>query len=285
MMPTRRQFLKWTGAGAAASAMLGRFTAEDSAAAEQQAAKSPDKTTFDLALASYTFRKFPLDKALAMTARVGLKHICLKDFHLPLNSTPEQIAGAAAKVKAAGIDLYACGGVSMHKKDDVVRAFQYAKAAGMRTIVAMPSLDVLPLLDEKVKEYDIRVAIHNHGPGDKFFPLPETAYERIKGFDRRVGLCIDIGHTVRAGGDPSRDAERFADRLLDVHIKDVSAATAKGRTIEAGRGVIDLPRFLRTVKKIGYAGYLSFEFEKDEKDPLPGLAESVGYVRGALAAI
>jgi inosose dehydratase len=285
-MPTRRQFLQWTGAGAAASLTAGGgVVVQEAMAVEEGTARTSTSQPFDLALASYSFRKFPLDRALAMTARLGLKHICLKSFHLPLDSTPEQIAAAAAKVKAAGIDLYACGGVSMHNDADVLRAFEYAKAAGMRMIIAMPSFDVLPLIDEKVKEYDIRVAIHNHGPGDKFFPLPETAHERIKGFDRRVGLCIDIGHTVRAGGDPSRDAERFADRLLDVHIKDVSKAAAKGRTVEAGHGVIDLPRFLRTVKKIGYTGYLSFEFEKDADDPLPGLAESVGYVRGILAAI
>jgi inosose dehydratase len=284
-MANRRQFLRFAGVGAAASLAGGGVFVREAVAAEEQTAQTSTNHAFDLALASYSFRKFPLDKTLAMTARLGLKHICLKDFHLSLDSTPEQIAAAAAKVKAAGIDLYACGGVAMHKDADVLRAFAYARAAEMRVIIAMPSFDVLPLIDEKVKEYDIRVAIHNHGPGDKFFPLPETAYERIKGFDRRVGLCMDIGHTVRAGGDPSRDAERFADRLLDVHIKDVSKAAAKGRTVEAGHGVIDIPRFLRTVKKIGYAGYLSFEFEKDGDDPLPGLAESVGYVRGILAAM
>jgi len=283
-MPTRRQFLQWTGAGAAASAMAG-VGVKDSFAARPRRVKTLAEQTFHLALASYTFRKFPLDKALAMTARVGLKRICLKDFHLPLGSTPGQIAQAAAKVKAAGIDLFGCGVVSMPKPADVDRAFEYAKAAGMRMIIAMPSFEVLPLIDEKVKMYDIRVAIHNHGPGDKFFPLPGAAYEKIKGLDRRVGLCIDIGHTVRAGGDPIRAAEQYADRLFDVHIKDVSEATAKGRTIEAGRGVIDIPRFLRTLKRTGYTGNLSFEFEEDPDDPLPGLAESVGYVRGVLAAI
>jgi inosose dehydratase len=284
-MKTRREFLQWTSAGTAASLATGCVSIRNSTAAEEASASTSGKETFDFALASYTLRKFSLEKTLAMTARLGLKHICLKDFHLPLDSTPEEIATAAAKVKAAGIDLYACGGVFMTKPAEVDRAFAYAKAAGMRIIVAMPSFDALPLIEKKVKEYDICVAVHNHGPGDKFFPLPEVTYERIKGFDRRVGLCIDIGHAVRAGGDPSRDAERFADRLLDVHIKDVSAAAAKGHTIEIGRGVINIPRFLRTVKKIGYAGKLSFEFEKDENDPLPGLAESVGYVRGALAAM
>ncbi len=284
-MATRRQFLQWTGVGTVASLTVGGGLRQDSIAAEQDRDSTRSKRTFGLAIASYTFREFPLDKALAMTARLGLKRICLKDFHLPLGSTPQQIAAIVSKARRAGIDPYACGVINMHQADDVQRAFEYAKAGGMRIIVAAPSYSILPLIGEKVREYNIRVAIHNHGPGDKFFPLPEVAYEKTKGLDRRVGLCIDIGHTVRAGGDPSRAAERFADRLFDIHMKDVSAATAKGHTVEAGRGVIDIPRFLRTLKKIGYCGNLSFEFEKDEHDPLPGVAETVGYVRGALDSL
>jgi inosose dehydratase len=284
-MTSRRHFLKWTGLGTAASLAAGGGLVKDAAAMEEQPAKPPAKRAFDLALASYTFMKFPLDRALAMTNRVGLRHICLKDFHLPLNSTPEQIAQVVAKVKSAGIDLYGGGAIYMKTAAEVDRAFEYAKAAGMRTIVGMPLPAVLPLVDEKVRKYDIRVAIHNHGPEDKVYPTPEAAYEKIKDLDRRIGLCIDIGHTIRAGVDPSRAAEQFADRLLDVHMKDVTAAAARGRTTEAGRGVIDIPKFLRTIERIGYAGMLSFEFEKDPADPLPGLAEAVGYVRGVLAVI
>jgi inosose dehydratase len=143
----------------------------------------------------------------------------------------------------------------------------------------------LPLVDKKVQEFDIKVAIHNHGPTDKVYPTPASAYERIKDLDKRIGLCIDIGHTLRAGVDPSMPAQEFADRLLDVHIKDISQASAKGTTVEIGRGVIDIPKFLRTLLKINYSGITSFEFEKDADDPLAGVAESVGYVRGALAAI
>jgi sugar phosphate isomerase/epimerase len=98
-------------------------------------------------------------------------------------------------------------------------------------------------------------------------------------------LCIDVGHTQRCGVDPSESTEKFADRVLDVHIKDVSAATEKGGTVEIGRGVIDIPKFLRVLLKIGYEKTASFEFEKDADDPLPGVAESVGYVRGALSAL
>ena len=284
-MPTRRHFLQWAGAGTAAAMAARNCLAKDADPPRQPADKPHVDRKYELGIASYTFRKFPLDQALAMTKRVGVKHICLKDFHLALTATPEQIAEVVAKVKAAGIDLYGCGVITMHKPADVDQGFAYAKAAGMRIIVAMPSAQMLPQINEKVQEHDIRLAIHNHGPGDKIFPTPDLAYERIKDLDRRVGLCIDIGHTIRIGGDPYRAAEQFADRLFDVHIKDVTAATPKAAELEVGRGIIDIPRFLRALDKVRFAGIVSFEYEKDEKDPLPGLAESVGYVRGVMAAI
>jgi sugar phosphate isomerase/epimerase len=173
----------------------------------------------------------------------------------------------------------------MNNESEVNQAFDYAEAAGMKVIIGVPDHDLLPLVDKKVRQYDIKVAIHNHGPTDKVYPTPESAYERIKNLDKRIGLCIDIGHTKRAGVDPSVSAQEFSNRLLDVHIKDVSQATADGGTVEIGRGVIDIPKFLRTLLEINYSGITSFEYEKDADDPLAGVAESVGYVRGALAAI
>lgn len=277
---TRRRFLQTTGLGAAALALSGHPSAQ--AASSPAARKS---FPFKLGLASYTLRQFPLDKALAMTRRVGLDWICLKSFHLELNASPQEIAKATQLVRQSGIHLYGGGVISMKDEKDVNHAFQYAKAAGMTTIVAAPAVAVLPLVNQKVREFDIAVAIHNHGPGDKVFPTPQSAYEKIKDLDKRVGLCIDVGHTIRIGADPVADAERFADRLLDIHIKDVSEASPKGDTIEIGRGVIDIPAFLRVLLKTNYSYVVSFEYEKDGKDPLPGLAESVGYVRGALAAI
>jgi sugar phosphate isomerase/epimerase len=173
----------------------------------------------------------------------------------------------------------------MKTEDQVNRAFEYAKRAGMTTIIGVPRHELLRLVNEKVKQYDIKLAIHNHGPGDRLYPTPETVYEKVKQLDGRIGLCIDVGHTQRAGADPAEAAEQFADRLLDVHIKDVSVAAARGRTVEIGRGAIDIPTFVRTLLRIKYTGIVSFEYEKDAKDPLPGLAESVGYVRGVLAAV
>ncbi len=282
----RRSFLESLAVGAAALA-AGRSASggEPSPRAVGGVARPRPARSFPLGLASYTLRKFPLDKTLAMTRRVGLTHICLKSFHLPLDAAPDQIAKAAAQVKAAGLVLYGGGVISMGKQAEVDQAFEYAKAAGMNTIVAAPKPEVLPLVEKKVREYDLRVAIHNHGPGDKVYPTPASIYEKVRDLDPRIGLCIDVGHTLRIGADPIESARKYADRLHDVHIKDVSAARPEGKTVEVGRGVLDIPEFLRTLVAIGYRGVVAFEHEKDENDPLAGLAESVGYVRGVLAVI
>lgn len=275
---TRRQFVCVAGAAAAASAIS--FPA--SSRAGESAGK---KVPFELGLASYTTRKFTLEQTIEMAVRLDLKNICLKSFHLPMDSSAEACAAAAKKCKDAGLNLYGGGVIAMKDENQVNQAFDYAKAAGMSVIIGVPYPDVLPLVDRKVKEYNIKVAIHNHGPGDKMYPTPESAYERVKDLDKRIGLCMDIGHTVRIGADPIVDVQRFADRLHDLHIKDVSKAAKDGYTLEIGRGVIDMPAFLKALIGTGYSGVASFEYEKDADDPLPGLAESVGYVRGVLAAI
>jgi sugar phosphate isomerase/epimerase len=276
----RRQFLKVAGASAVACATASPRTAL-AGIPEPAAAAVP----FTLGMASYTLRAFPVDQAIEMTKRLGLTRICFKDFHLKLDATPEQIADTVAKVKAAGLDLYAGGVIYMKSEAEVDRAFAYAKAAGMKMIIGVPNYELLPYTNKKVQEYDIPVAIHNHGPDNPLFPTPQSVYERIASMDRRMGLCIDVGHTQRSGVDPAESAEKFFDRLLDVHIKDTSEATAKGQTVEIGRGVIDIPKFLRTMKRLGFKGTLALEYEKDAKDPLPGSAESIGYLNGVIATM
>jgi sugar phosphate isomerase/epimerase len=240
---------------------------------------------FELGMASYTFRAFALDDTLAMTRRLGLRRISFKSFHLPLEASAEEIRAVLRNVETAGLDLYAGGVIYMKTEAETRQAFDYARAAGMRIIVGVPNHELLPLVDKLVSEYDIRVAVHNHGPTDKIYPTPESAYARIRGLDSRIGLCLDVGHAKRSGIDPAADAMRFANRLLDVHIKDVTAATEKGTTCEMGRGVVDVPAFLRALISAGYSGTVSLEYEKDEKDPLPGAAESIGYLRGVLASL
>ncbi|MEE8453116.1 MAG: sugar phosphate isomerase/epimerase family protein [Thermoguttaceae bacterium] len=277
---SRRAFLKTAGIGTVVSlASLGSGAVPTAVAADRPRRK------FQLALASYTTRKFDLDETLAMANRVGLEAICLKSFHLPLDATPEEIAAVVAKTKDAGITLYGGGVIGLKNQQQIDQAFDYAKAAGMTKIIGGPTPDMLPAIDKKVKQYDIQVCIHNHGPGDTHFPTPETAYDLVKQFDERIGFCHDIGHTKRVGGDPAAITKKCADRILDFHIKDVTEATKSGHATPCGRGVIDLPTMLRTLDEIDYQGYVAFEYEENADDPLPGLAESVGYVRGVLDSI
>jgi sugar phosphate isomerase/epimerase len=279
--PTRRQFLQCGGTAALVCAASTASSADQA----QSPAKKPPAKTLHLGLASYTFRAFDLDKTLVEAKRAGLKNICLKSMHLPLSAKPEELAAIAAKVADAGLTLYGGGVIDMSKEAQVVQAFAYGKAAGLRVLVISPAPTMLPLIEQHVKKYDISAAIHNHGPGDRRFPTPQSVYEKVRSLDRRVGLCIDIGHTVRAGVDLVAAVNTCHDRLLDMHVKDVTEATAKGRCIQLGRGVIDVPGLLRALVNVGYQGVASYEYEADEKDPLPGLCECVGYTKGVLATL
>lgn len=282
---SRRSFATLAAAAAAAATL----PALDARASASRPGLPPTgeapASTFDLGIASYTFRSFPLDQVIAMTQRLRVKKLTLKDMHLPMAVTPDEMAAVHAKLKAAGLTLSSCGVVYMTTEDEVNKGFAYAKLAGIKMLVGVPQAPLLALAERKCKELDIALAIHNHGPTDQRYPSPESAYTLISKMDRRMGLCIDVGHTQRLGLDPAAQCEKYFDRLLDVHMKDVSAAAAEGTTVEVGSGVIDVPKLIRTLARLKYAGALHFEHEKDAKDPFPGLAESVGYVRGVMATI
>lgn len=275
----RKDFLKFAGAGLAAT--LTSFPSLEAQPLKSQ----PAGKRLKLGLASYTMHKFNLEQTLAAAKQVGLTHVALKDVHMKMNSTPAELQEIAAKVQAAGLELYGAGVIYMKSEAEINRAFEYAKNAGIKTIIGVPSHELLPLVNRKVQEYDIRLAIHNHGPGDKAYPSPESVYNRIKGLDKRIGLCIDIGHTQRIGLDPAKETKKYADRLYDIHIKDVSGSTGSDKPVEMGRGVIDIPEFLKTLVKINYQGVVAFEYEKNASDPIPGLAESIGYTNGVLRMI
>ena len=276
---SRRRFL-----GGAAAAATGAVLTGPSCSRVDGKAGPPRTPSFKLGLASYTFREFDLDATLGMARRLAFDRITLKDMHLPLDSPEDLIRATAEKVRSAGLDLYGCGVVYMTSAAEVDRAFAYARAGGMRIIIGVPEHDLLGRAAERVRETGIKLAIHNHGPEDLRYPTAASILSRISGLDPGVGVCLDVGHAIRSGVDPSDAAAACGPRLLDIHLKDVTEATKNGATIEAGRGIIDLPRFLRTLAGLGFQGTAAFEYEKDGKDPLPGLAESVGYIRGILSS-
>lgn len=240
---------------------------------------------FKVGIASYTFRKLSLEETIKALQRLDLKYISIKDFHLSLTSTLAERQAAVQKLKDAAITPLSCGNITMQNDEqDIQRAFKYARDCGIPTIVCSPHPASIAILDKMVKQYDIKLAIHNHGPEDKRFPSPYDVYKAVEGYDKRIGLCIDVGHTARAKVNPAEVIIKCKDRLYDLHIKDINTTEPNGTTIEAGRGVLDLPAILRSLQKIKYNHLLSIEYEGWENDPLPAVAETAGYIKGLLVA-
>ena len=278
----RRAFLK-TGISSAAVAFL---AASPGASAAVVKPERPPFHGLKLGIASYTFRKFSLDQAINMSKEAGAGYISLKDFHLPYKSTTAERREARAKVEAAGLVLISGGVIYMKNNEQEIRSFfDYAKDAGMPTIVSSPDIDALDTVEKMAKDYRIRIAIHNHGPGDKKYPSPLDVLRLVKDRDELMGLCMDVGHTVRLGEDPVETIHQCAARLYDFHIKDETEAAPKGKPTEVGLGVIDIVGVLKALVEHRYGYHVGLEYEAKENDPMPGVLESFGYMRGVLAAI
>ena len=282
---SRRQIIRTGLLAAIGSSLINKAAASTVTGVDGNLIDNDDWSDFKIGIASYTFRKLSLDDTIKAMQRLNLKYISIKDFHLALISTTAERQAAMQKLKAAGITALSCGNITMQNDEkDIRRAFDYAKDCGMPTIVCSPHPDSMPILDKMVKEYDIKLAIHNHGPEDKKFPSPNDVYKAVQNFDKRIGLCIDVGHTARAKVNPAESIIKYKDRLYDLHLKDINTTEANGKTIEAGRGVLDLPAILSALQKIKYPHLVGIEYEEWENDPLPSVSETVGYIKGLLAS-
>lgn len=266
--------------------MAGIFTLLFATAQEQRPDTRPAPETgetFKVGMAGYTFVKFDLDKTLETLQKMDVHYLCIKDFHLPLKSNEEQIAAFHAKLKEKGVTGYAVGPIYMKTKQEVDQSFEYARRVGVKLIVAVPDYELLPYVDQKVKEYDFKVAIHLHGPDIKVYPDAEDVWNHVKDLDPRIGMCLDIGHDTRNGKDPVADLKKYQSRVFDIHIKDVTGNTRLGYSVEIGRGIIDFPAFVKMLRKVKYTGVCSLEHERNMDNPFMGIGESIGYFRGVIA--
>jgi sugar phosphate isomerase/epimerase len=254
--------------------------AQETRPGQQPAPETGEK--FKVGMAGYTFLKFDLDKTLETLKKADVHYLCIKDFHLPVASTDEEIAAFHAKLKANDVTGYAVGPIYMKTVEEVDRAFAYAKRVGVKLIVGVPNYELLPYVDKKVKEYDFNYAIHLHGPDIAIYPDADDVWNKVKDLDPRIGMCLDIGHDTRNGKDPVADLKKYHTRVFDIHIKDVTGTTKLGYSLEIGRGVIDFPAFVRMLREVGYTGVCSLEHEKDMDNPFMGIAESIGYFRGVI---
>jgi inosose dehydratase len=234
-------------------------------------------------VASYSLREFPLAQALQDIRRLGVHYLSLKEVHLPLSSTPEQRRQVRQQAEDLGLSITSCGVIYL--KDDEAQmhqAFDYVRDLGASIAVVGISRDLLPLLDKVIRDYALKVAIHNHGPNDKLFPSPLQVYDAVKRLDRRIGLCMDIGHTFRMHEDLVTDVKKTRDRLYSMHFKDLESAEVDAKGVPVGTGVLPIVSLLRELLHVGYVGELQLEYEVEPKDPLLGMAESLGFMRGVL---
>jgi len=241
-----------------------------------------------LGLASYTFRNFTRAQMIGFMKQLNVTALNAKDVkdHLPMDAAEE--AKALGDYAAAGISLHAAGTIYFPKdEDEDIRAkFEYAKRAGISVIVAGdPALGTLPRLEKFVKEYDIRIAIHNHGPEDKVFPSPLDVLKAVRNLDPRMGCCIDIGHAVRAGTDIVQAIHEVGPRLFNMHGKDLTDFHSKESQVDVGQGVMPFREIFDALIKTNYKGFVDLEYEINGDDPMPGVIESFAYMRGVLAGM
>lgn len=297
---SRRRFLEMAGLGTvglAVSACASQPGASEqadgdeagaaAAAASAEAGRGPTRTQVRLGVASYSLRELPREEAIAAIQELDTAYVNIKSFHLPYEGSPEELAAGRRQFEEAGLEIVGGGTITLQTDDDddIRTYFDYAKGSGMPLMVIAPTALTLPRIERFVVEYDIKVAIHNHGPEDPHFPGPQDALPVIQDMDPRVGVCVDVGHTTRTGIDIIEAIAMAGDRVLDVHIKDLRDLGDRGSQCIVGRGAMPIAGIFRQLEEMGYSGYVNLEYEIDAENPLPGMKQSFAYMRGVLAGL
>ena len=241
-----------------------------------------------LGIATYTFRSFDRAKTIEMLKVVQAPWTSIKDgVHFAYNSTPQELKQARAEFDAAGLKVTSAGNISLAKDDpdDIRQRFEIVRNLGLSMMVCIPTHSNIRTVEKFVKEYDMKIAIHNHGPEQKDFPSPQSVLEAVRDMDPRVGLCIDVGHTARTGVDVVESIALAGKRLFDMHVKDLRDFKSRDSQCDVGEGVMPLPAIFKQLKKMNYQGCVNLEYEINAKDPLPGVLRSMFYMRGVLAGL
>ena len=282
---SRRTFLR---NGALTTAALGAASASASRIFGFEEGPSGSAPQIKLGVASYSFHKFDRAHVIDFVKQLNTPYLNAKDVNDHLPMTPPSATDEAVKAyRAAGIQLTSTGVIYFTGTDsaDIQQKFEYAKRAGVSLIVGSPTREVLPAVEKFVKQYDIRLAIHNHGPEDKQWPSPLDILSVIEPMDGRIGLCIDVGHTARAGTDPVEAIHKAGPRVFDLHVKDLADLKVKESQVAVGDGKMPIRAIFEALHAIGYKGFIDLEYEIHDDDPLPGMIKSFAYMRGVLAGM
>lgn len=274
---TRRQFL-----GRAGMASAGAIFGSAFAVARAEDADAP-YAGFRMGAQSYCFRHFSLDDAIKKYHELGLKHVELFPGHADHSKlSPAEVAELRKKMDGEGLSVDAYGVVGFNKDEAASRRiFEFAKTMGLRSISSSPDPNSFDMLDKLVAEYKIPIAIHNHGPHDKW-GRPEVLLKAIKDHNPLIGLCADTGHFLRAGVDPVEAIKMLKGRFYGCHVKDfVDEETEK----TAGEGKLNILALMTEARAQKFEGAFSIEYELDEENPVPGIQRGLANIRKAAAQL
>jgi len=279
---SRREFVKGAALGTVGIALPATTAESDTDGPSGDSAPG-----IRLGVASYSLRELSRTDAIAAIVALRARYVSIKSFHLPYESTPEDLAAGRREFEDAGLTIVGGGVITLQQEDDadIRKYFEYAKTCGMPLMVIAPTRATLPRIERFVREYDIKVAIHNHGPEDEYFPGPRDALPVIRDMDPRVGLCVDLGHTTRTGVDIVEAIAEAGDRVLDIHAKDLRDLMDRDSQCVVGEGAMPIAAIFRQLAAMGYSGCVNLEYEIDAPDPLPGMQRSFAYMRGVLAGL
>jgi inosose dehydratase len=276
---SRRRFLTIAGAAGASLAC----TRQPVFADVRSSATRPNPLA--LGLQSYTLREFPVEKAIELAKELGFAHVEFTRKHVSPETPPAELE--AVKRKMAAVELrISAQGVNPFTKDHAAnrRVFELAKRMGNRNISADPSEDSFDSLDKLVAEYDLRIAIHNHGPGSRYDKIADVL-KAIKGRDPRIGACADLGHYIRSAEDPVKAVTLFGDRLYGIHLKDFAEQKKDAKGVVLGKGHLDVLAVYKALLKVNFPadGALSLEYEENPKNPLPDVKACIAVAHEAEA--
>ena len=246
--------------------------------------EAPQSPAVKLGVASYSLRKFSLGEAIAMIQKLKTPYVNIKSYHLPYEASSQELAAGRAEIEQAGLQIVGGGTITLKKDDDadIRRHFEYAKNCGMPLMVIAPTPETVPRIERFIKEYDIKAAIHNHGPEDEYFPTPRDALEVVRELDPRFGLCIDVGHTARTGVDVVGSIAEAGPRLLDMHMKDLASFEDPKSQCAVGEGLMPVEKIFRQLQAMTFQGFVNLEYEIFSEDPLPGMQQSFAFMREVL---
>ena len=240
-----------------------------------------------MGIQSYTLRNFDTEQAIRHIQGLGLKRAELYTKHLATNAKPEQIAAVKARLAEAGIRMNAHGVHNFTANHDQNRQlFEFARAAEIGTITANPQPDAFDSLDKLVEEYQIRIAIHNHGPGALYDGL-KNVQERVKDRHPLIGACVDTGHTLRSGENPVDWVLELGPRVYALHIKDVAEKQAKTHDVIIGQGHLDVVGIFRAMKEVEFPadGVISMEYEANPQNPVEEVQACLKVAQAAIAQV